>query len=109
VRPRLKEGDTVDSSPRNLRLGPDRLALVVRTVKYFGLRYKMGATSASEPAIWRSDQQRLDDLHDMFRDPEVKAVFAIRAATVPSACSTASTRLLRANPKIFLGYSDITA
>ena len=55
-------------------------------------------------------QERIDDLHDMFRDPEVKAVFALRGGYGSAQLlDRIDYDLIRANPKIFLGYSDITA
>ena len=46
----------------------------------------------------------------MFRDPEVKAVFAIRGGYGASQLlDRIDYDLIRSNPKIFLGYSDITA
>jgi muramoyltetrapeptide carboxypeptidase len=56
------------------------------------------------------DQDRLEDLHAMFRDPTVKAIFCARGGY-------GSLRLLdkirydliQENPKIFVGFSDITA
>lgn len=57
-----------------------------------------------------TDRERADDLNAMFADPEVDAIFCVRGGY-------GSGRLLRyldydviaANPKILLGYSDITA
>ena len=57
-----------------------------------------------------SDRQRADDLNSMFANPEVDAIFCIRGGY-------GSGRLLRSldyetiaiNPKIIMGYSDITA
>ena len=57
-----------------------------------------------------SDQQRADDLNGMFADDEVDAIFCVRGGY-------GSGRLLRDldyqtianNPKILMGYSDITA
>jgi muramoyltetrapeptide carboxypeptidase len=56
------------------------------------------------------DEVRLEDLHTMFQDPEIKAIFCARGVY-------GSLRLLdkihygliRKNPKIFVGYSDVTA
>ena len=56
------------------------------------------------------DEARLDDLHAMFRNQDIKAVLCARGGY-------GSMRLLegiqydliRNNPKIFVGYSDITA
>lgn len=54
--------------------------------------------------------QRLDDLHGMFRDREVKAIWAARGG---SGCSGLLPGirydLIRQRPKILIGYSDITA
>jgi muramoyltetrapeptide carboxypeptidase len=57
-----------------------------------------------------SVDERLDDLHAMFRDPEVRAVFAIRGGYgSEQLLDRIDYDLIRRNPKIFLGYSDITA
>ena len=109
--PALREGDTVGLiTPGTYVSDPDRLALVVRTVKYFGLRPKLGRNVGERAGyLGGSDQQRLDDLHAMFRDPAVKAVFAIRGGYGSERLlDRVDYGLLRANPKIFLGYSDIT-
>jgi muramoyltetrapeptide carboxypeptidase len=112
VRPQaLREGDTVGLiTPGTYVSDPDRLALAVRTVKYFGLRPKLGRNVGQRAGyLGGTDQQRLDDLHDMFRDPEVKAVFAIRGGYGSERLlDRIDYGLLRAHPKIFLGYSDIT-
>ena len=109
--PVLKEGDTVGLiTPGTYVSDPDRLAMVVRTVEYFGLRHKMGRNVGQRSGyLGGTDQQRLDDLHDMFRDPAVKAVFAIRGGYGSERLlDRIDYGLVRANPKIFLGYSDIT-
>lgn len=57
-----------------------------------------------------TDKERADDLNVMFADPDVDAIFCVRGGY-------GSGRLLRyldydtiaANPKIIMGYSDITA
>ncbi len=113
VRPRaLREGDTVGLiTPATYVSDPDRLALAVRTVEYFGLRAKMGRNVRKRSGyLGGSDQERLDDLHAMFRDPEVNGVFCIRGGYGSERLLDGiDYGLLRANPKVFLGYSDITA
>jgi muramoyltetrapeptide carboxypeptidase len=113
IRPHaLREGDTVGLiTPATYVSDPDRLALAVRTVKYFGLRPKMGRNVGRRIGyLGGTDQERLDDLHEMFHDPEVKGVFAIRGGYGSERLlDRIDYGLLRANPKVFLGYSDITA
>ncbi|HZX28813.1 MAG TPA: LD-carboxypeptidase [Telluria sp.] len=55
-------------------------------------------------------QQRLDDLHGMFTDPAIKALWCIRGGSgAISLLQHIDYRLIRRHPKILIGYSDITA
>ena len=57
-----------------------------------------------------SDQRRADELMEAFADPEVKAVWAARGGYgVMRILNLLDEELLRANPKVFIGYSDMTA
>ncbi len=57
-----------------------------------------------------SDKVRLHDLHAAFADPQVDAVFCLRGGYgTPRLLDQVDFDLLRANPKPFVGYSDITA
>jgi muramoyltetrapeptide carboxypeptidase len=113
VKPRsLRPGDTVGLiTPSTFVSDPDRLALAERTIRYFGLKMKMGANVSKRSGyLGGSIEERLDDLHAMFRDPEVRAVFAIRGGYGSAQLlDRVDYTLIAANPKIFLGYSDITA
>ena len=113
VKPRaLQPGDTVGLiTPSTYVSDPDRLLLAARTVEYFGLRPKMGKNVGRRAGyLGGSVGERLDDLHAMFRDPEVKAVFAIRGGYgSEQLLDRIDYDLIRRNPKVFLGYSDITA
>jgi muramoyltetrapeptide carboxypeptidase len=109
---RLRAGDTVGViTPATAVPDPDRLALVERTVRYFGLRLKMARNAGRRMSDYRASvTERLDDLHSMFRDREVKAVFALRGGYGSGhLLDGIDYDLIRRNPKIFLGYSDITA
>lgn len=57
-----------------------------------------------------TDEQRAEDVMDMFTDPDVDAILAIRggwgcARILP----LLDYEVIRANPKALIGYSDITA
>ncbi len=57
-----------------------------------------------------TDAQRLQDLHDMFADPEVKAVWCVRGGYgCTRLLPLLDFDLIRRNPKILIGYSDVTA
>lgn len=113
IRPKaLKAGDTVGLiTPATYVPDPDRLAKAKRTLDYFGLRMKMGKNAGRRLTDYTSSiDERLDDLHAMFRDPSVSAVFAIRGGYgSPHLLDRIDYDLIGRNPKIFLGYSDITA
>jgi muramoyltetrapeptide carboxypeptidase len=113
LRPKaLHAGDTVGLiTPSSYVSDPDRLALAERTIRYFGLRMKMGRNVGKRAGyLGGSIQERLDDLHQMFGDSEVNAVFAIRGGYgSEQLLDRIDYDLIRRNPKVFLGYSDITA
>jgi muramoyltetrapeptide carboxypeptidase len=108
----LRAGDLVGViAPATSVPDPERLALVEPTLKHFGLRARMGKfVAAGSGHVSRTVSERLDDLHAMFRDPEVRAVFCIRGGYGSmQLLDKIDYDLIRRNPKVFLGYSDITA
>ncbi len=57
-----------------------------------------------------SDERRAEELMQAFADAEVKAVWAARGGYgVMRILKLLGEQVLRANPKIFIGYSDLTA
>jgi len=113
LRPKaLKAGDTVALiTPSTYVSDPDRLELARRTIVHFGLKAKWGANVGKRDGyLGGSIQARVDDLHAAFADPEVKAVFCIRGGYGSAMLlDKIDFNLIRRNPKIFIGYSDITA
>ncbi|XLZ68871.1 LD-carboxypeptidase [Massilia sp. SR12] len=109
--PRLKQGDTIGLiAPGGHTDGP-AIAKAIKNIETLGFRVKLGRNLEAVYGNYGGlPQQRLDDLHAMFADPEVKALWAIRGG---SGCIQLLAHLdyglIRRNPKILLGYSDITA
>ncbi|QXI29252.1 S66 peptidase family protein [Pseudomonas vanderleydeniana] len=57
-----------------------------------------------------SDEVRLQDLHDAFADPEIDAILCLRGGYgCPRLLDRIDYPLLARNPKLLVGYSDITA
>jgi len=57
-----------------------------------------------------ADSERVRDLHRMFENPEVKAIFCSRGGYgTPRLLDRLDYDLIRAHPKILVGYSDLTA
>jgi muramoyltetrapeptide carboxypeptidase len=108
----LRPGDTVGLiTPSSYTSDPDELEFAARVVRFFDLRLKTGKNVGQRAGyLAGSVAQRVSDLHDMFRDPDVKAIFAVRGGYgAAQLLDRIDYDLIRANPKIFLGYSDITA
>ena len=57
-----------------------------------------------------SIEDRIEDLHDAFRDPNVKGIFtAIGGYNANQLLRYIDYDLIKENPKVLMGYSDITA
>ena len=109
---RLKTGDVIGIiSPAS---SPDDLTRINRGVQYLeklGYRVEVGKNVGSQDGyLAGSDEQRLSDLHDMFKNNHVKAIFSIRGGYGSGRLlDRIDYKLVRHNPKIFVGYSDISA
>lgn len=56
------------------------------------------------------DQYRVSDLHQMFSDPSIKAIFCARGGYGSARLlDKIDFNLIRKNPKIIVGFSDLTA
>jgi muramoyltetrapeptide carboxypeptidase len=113
IRPRvLKRGDTVGFvTPSTYVSSPDEIATALRTAEYFGLKVKLGANVRKKTGyLGGSIAERVADLHAMFADPSIAAIFAIRGGYGSAQLLPAlDYDLIRTHPKILQGYSDITA
>jgi muramoyltetrapeptide carboxypeptidase len=113
IKPRaLREGDLIGLvTPGTYVSDPDRIALAERTLKYCGLRARFGPNVRRRTGyLGGSIAERVADLHDFFADPDVKGIFCIRGGYGSAQLlDKLDYGLIRKNPKVFLGYSDITA
>src|SRR5690606_10724785 len=109
---RLRIGDTVGLiEPAGFSDDFAHVEAVMHTIRGMGLVPKVGRHVASRHGyLAGTDEQRASDLNAMYADPEVRAVFAIRggwgcARILP----LLDWRTIRANPKLLIGFSDVTA
>ena len=109
--PRLREGDLVGLIAPGGHTSDAAVAKAVRQIEALGFRCRQGANLREVHGNYAgSVQQRLGDLHAMFADPAVKAIWCIRGGSgCISLLASIDYALIRANPKVLLGYSDITA
>ncbi|MDB5756524.1 MAG: LD-carboxypeptidase [Massilia sp.] len=108
---RLRAGDLVGLIAPGGHTSDASIEKAVQRIEALGFRVKLGANLREVHGNYAgSVQQRIADLHAMFADPEVKAIWCIRGGSgCISLLSSIDYALIRANPKILLGYSDITA
>lgn len=92
-------------------MSPDNLEKGLRYLESLGYRVKVGdAVYERYGYLAGDDERRLNDLHAMFADESVQAVFCVRGGYgTPRLLPRINYDLIAANPKILVGYSDITA
>lgn len=108
---KLKTGDTIGLiSPSSPILDTEKLDRAIDYFEKYGYRVKLGESVEKQHGyLAGSDQERLDDLHNMFADKDVKAIFCIRGGYgAIRIVDKIDFNLIRKNPKIFVGFSDIT-
>lgn len=94
-------------------LSDDCLALAKQRFEALGLKVTFGGNTRAEN--WdmsgsTSVEKRVEDLHEAFADTDVKAIFTvIGGSNSNQLLDYIDYRLIAENPKIFCGFSDITA
>lgn len=111
--PRLRPGDTIGIvSPSWGGAGrfPHRVERGVQQLHSLGFRVRIGAHALNQLGyVSDTPQNRADDIHTMFADPDVRTIIA--AIGGDHSCHLLPLLdfdLIRNNPKIFMGFSDIT-
>ena len=110
--PRLRPGQLIALvSPASPIADTSRIERGVRYLEGLGYHTILGASiTRNHGYLAGTDEERVADLHAMFTNPEVRAVMCIRGGYgTPRLLSLVNYRLIARNPKILLGYSDITA
>ncbi len=110
--PRLRPGDTVGLvSPAYFTSDSFDLDQVQATIRAMGMVPRLAPHLLSRYGyLAGTDEERAGDLNAMFADREVKAIFCVRggwgcARILPHL----NWELIRANAKLLVGFSDITA
>jgi muramoyltetrapeptide carboxypeptidase len=108
---RLREGDLVGICAPSGHTNEVAITRAIENMQSLGLRVRLSDNLRAVNGNYAGTvEQRLADFHAMFRDPEIKAVWPIRGGSgAISLLSSLDYGLIAANPKILIGYSDITA
>jgi muramoyltetrapeptide carboxypeptidase len=113
VKPRaLKPGDTIGLvAPSSYVWDLWKLeAVAARLESALALKSRLGRNvKARHGYMAGTETERIEDLHAMFADPAIAGVFALEGGYgTERLLDRIDYGLVRRNPKVFLGYSDIT-
>lgn len=108
----LKKGDKVGLvAPASYSFEPEDIKIAKETIEQYGFQVELGSHITSQYGyLAGKDAERASDINEMFRRPDIRGIFTFSGGY-------GSTRLLdlldyemiRQNPKVLIGHSDITA
>jgi muramoyltetrapeptide carboxypeptidase len=107
---RLEEGDTIGIIAPAWSFDPEKFKIGVEQLKAMGFKVKYDNTIFSKHwSMAGYDRERAAQINRMFVNKEIKAILCAKAGygsirTIPYL----DKNIIRKNPKIFVGYSDIT-
>lgn len=107
----LKQGDTIGLIAPSSPTSRENIDKSIASIKGMGFRVKMG-NSPYESYGYLSglDKVRADDINEMFENSQVDGIICLRGGYgTPRILDDIDYELIRKNPKVFVGYSDITA
>ena len=108
----IAKGDTIGLvSPSSATDDSFNLQLAREAMEAFGFKVKTGAHyDARRGHLAGTDAERAGDLNAMFADRAVKAIICTRGGSgAARLLQLLDYDVIRRNPKVLLGYSDITA
>ncbi|HEX5201114.1 MAG TPA: LD-carboxypeptidase [Actinoplanes sp.] len=111
VMARVRAGDLVALVAPSGAIGADEVAAAVRVVEGWGLKTRVGRHARGRHSFHSgTDAERLADLNDALRDPDVRAILCLRGGYgLQRIVDDVDFGAARADPKPVMGYSDITA
>lgn len=112
IRPKpLKKGDKIGligaSSPTKI----ERIEPSIKAMEDLGLKVVLGESCRGYHGFLSgSDELRANDINKMFKDKSIKGIFTIRGGYgAARILDMLDYEMIQNNPKVFAGYSDVTA
>lgn len=108
---RLKKGDLIQLVTPASPCSEEKIQKAISNLEGQGFRVKYSdAIRLRNGHLAGTDAERLADFHSAFRNKEVKAVWCVRGGYgCTRILPQLDYKLIRQNPKILIGYSDVTA
>lgn len=107
----LKKGDTIALIAPSSPVTEEKMEAALRSIEFLGLHpVPFPSCFMKNGYLSGTDEARAKDVNDAFSDPSIRGVFCLRGGY-------GATRILplldyeniKRHPKLFVGYSDITA
>jgi len=108
---KLKKKDVIGIiSPASSPVDLSRIEKGVNYLEKLGYRVEVGKNVGKQRGyLAGEDSERLEDFHAMFKNKNVKAIISVRGGYGSGRLlDKIDFNLVKKNPKIFVGYSDIT-
>ncbi|MED1204071.1 S66 peptidase family protein [Heyndrickxia acidicola] len=108
----VKKGDTIGLTSPASPAKPEMAVRAITAVKDLGFKVKVGKSCFSNSGGYLAGdpRYRAQEINAMFRDPEITAIVCMRGGYGSlQILPYLNYQLIRENPKIFIGYSDITS
>jgi len=108
---KLEKGNTVAIIAPSSSVSKEQAELCKKLVEEMGYNVKMGKCVYQSIHGYSSGTgvEKAEEINQMFADKEVKAIWCIRGGDTSShAMDKLDFKMISNNPKIFVGYSDIT-
>lgn len=108
---RLIKGDTIGLIAPASVVSEEKANRAIENIQNLGFKVKEGKyLRTSHGNFAAKDNERLSDLHKMYADPTVKAIWCARGGYgCTRLLPNLDYSLIKKNPKALIGYSDITA
>ena len=107
----LKKGDNVYLICPSSSINPDSIEKGYEEIRKLGFNPVAGKSISSNYGGYMAGkaQIRIDDLHEAFSRPDIKGILCMRGGFASSQLlDKIDYELIKKNPKVFSGYSDIT-
>ncbi len=108
---RLSKGDTLGLIAPGSGVGRYSFEKAVKTIRRLGFNpYYTENLRVNNGFLGGTDQQRVEDIHHMFENKTVDGILCIRGGYGSNRLlAMIDYGIIKNNPKLFMGYSDITA
>lgn len=107
----LKKGDTIGLIGASSPTPPENLQKAIDAVENLGFNVVVGETCHERHGyLAGKDELRAREVNEMFANPTIDGIFCIRGGYgAHRIIPLLDLELIKANPKVFAGYSDVTA